>query len=234
MAQSCLQVEQLEKSFMLHHQSGVTLNVFKDISFNAYPGECVVLQGESGQGKSTLLRCMYANYISDSGAIIFHDDDTGENFDITRVSPHRILKLRREKIAYVSQFLNVIPRVPAIQVVCQPMLDVGYSQRKAQQRAEELLTRLNIPSRLWTLSPTTFSGGERQRINIAREFSLYRPLILLDEPTASLDEKNSAIVVELIRETKEQGSCVIAIFHDPANREAVADRVFYLSKGVML
>jgi len=229
MRQATLQIQNLSKSFVLHNQGKVSFQVFENVSLDVYPGECVVLAGESGLGKSTILRCLYANYLSDSGAIVFNHNSQSQ--DLNKLSDRALIQLRREKIAYVSQFLRVIPRIPALEIVMQPMLDIGYERQQAEQRASELLAHLNIPERLWQISPTTFSGGEQQRINIAREFTVVRPLMLLDEPTASLDAVNRAAVIELIQEAKDQKSAIIGIFHDIESREQVADRILDLQSG---
>jgi alpha-D-ribose 1-methylphosphonate 5-triphosphate synthase subunit PhnL len=222
-----LQVQDLSKSFTLHHQGEVSFHAFEHISFDVTSGECVVLVGESGAGKSTLLRCLYANYLSDSGNIVFHDGDNG--YRLNDLSQRSMIRLRRHKIAYVSQFLRVIPRVPALSIVIQPLLELGFPETQADERARQLLQRLHIPERLWSLSPTTFSGGEQQRINIAREFAVLRPLMLLDEPTASLDAENRQTVIELILEAKAEGCAIVGIFHDEESRAQVADRLFYLN-----
>jgi alpha-D-ribose 1-methylphosphonate 5-triphosphate synthase subunit PhnL len=227
--QPVLQIQDLNKSFILHNQGEVSFNVFSQLNLSVHRGECVVLHGESGMGKSTLLRCLYANYLSDSGAIIFQDND--QLYDLNQLSDRQLIRLRREKIAYVSQFLRVIPRVPTLEIVMQPMLDLGVDSRQAEQRAVELLQRLNIPERLWRLSPTTFSGGEQQRVNIAREFTVVRPLMLLDEPTASLDHQNRDTVIELILEARAQQSAIVGIFHDEESRSRVADRLFDIKTG---
>jgi alpha-D-ribose 1-methylphosphonate 5-triphosphate synthase subunit PhnL len=224
-----LQIENLSKSFTLHHQGATSFNVFDDINFAVNPGECVVLHGESGLGKSTLLRCLYANYLTDGGHIHLNQDE--QSWDLTRISQREMIRLRRDKIAYVSQFLRVIPRVSAFDIILQPLLDSGVDRDTAGQRVISLLHRLHIPERLWTLSPTTFSGGEQQRINIAREFAVHRPVMLLDEPTASLDASNRRTVLELIAEAKQRNAAIVGIFHDEESRERVADRIFDLKTG---
>jgi alpha-D-ribose 1-methylphosphonate 5-triphosphate synthase subunit PhnL len=144
--------------------------------------------------------------------------------DVARAEPREIIRLRREVLGYVSQFLRVVPRVPTVEVVAEPLLAVGTPSDVARARAEELLTRLNIPQSLWGLSPTTFSGGEQQRVNIARGFAHAYPAMLLDEPTASLDTANRDTVLQLIEEAKARGAAIVGIFHDVAARERVCDR----------
>jgi alpha-D-ribose 1-methylphosphonate 5-triphosphate synthase subunit PhnL len=145
-------------------------------------------------------------------------------------APHRVLAVRRKTVGYVSQFLRVIPRVPARDIVAEPLHALGAPLADARAKAEALLARLNIPEAMWDLAPATFSGGEQQRVNIARGFAVDYPVLLLDEPTASLDAGNRAVVVDLIHEAKARGAAVVGIFHDDEVREAVAERVFDLSK----
>ncbi|PJX25445.1 phosphonate C-P lyase system protein PhnL [Advenella sp. S44] len=217
-----LQVNNLSKTFTLHQQQGVQLHVLEGISFSVDAGECLVLHGQSGAGKSTLLRTLYGNYLPGAGSIrVRHRDSMTE---LVGAAPRRIMQVRRETMGYVSQFLRVIPRVNCLDVVSEPALLRGWSLEQANARAAELLTRLNIPQRLWSLAPNTFSGGEQQRVNIARGFMVNWPLMLLDEPTASLDEVNGRVVLEMIDEAKAAGCALIGIFHDRVAREAVADR----------
>lgn len=217
-----LRVENLAKTFTLHTQGGVRLPVFSDVSFTVSPGECVVLSGPSGSGKSTLLRSLYANYLPDAGHIrVKHGD---EWVDMVTAEPRDILAVRRETMGYVSQFLRVIPRVPTLDIVAEPLLAQGTGQAEAHAKAQELLTRLALPERLWSVPPATFSGGEQQRVNIARSFVRTYPVLLLDEPTASLDAANRHTVVALINEAREAGSALIAICHDAPVRDAIATR----------
>ena len=132
--------------------------------------------------------------------------------------------MRREALGYVSQFLRVVPRVPTLEVVAEPLRAVGVSANIAEMRAKALLSQLNIPERLWSLSPTTFSGGEQQRVNIARGFTHKYPAMLLDEPTASLDAANREVVLSLIEEAKLRGAAIVGIFHDEAARDRVCNR----------
>lgn len=218
-----IRVEHLSKIFVLHHQNGVRLPVLHDASLTVNAGECVVLHGHSGSGKSTLLRSLYANYLPDEGHIhIKHGD---EWVDLVSAPARKVLEVRKSTIGWVSQFLRVIPRISALDVVMQPLLDLGVPRETCRVKAASLLTRLNVPERLWHLAPSTFSGGEQQRVNIARGFVVDYPILLLDEPTASLDEKNSAAVVALIDEAKARGAAIVGIFHDEAVRHRVADRL---------
>jgi alpha-D-ribose 1-methylphosphonate 5-triphosphate synthase subunit PhnL len=144
--------------------------------------------------------------------------------------PRTVLEVRRDTMGYVSQFLRVIPRVAAIDIVAERLTEQGATREEARERAGDLLSRLRIPGRLWNLAPATFSGGEQQRVKIARGFIREYPILLLDEPTASLDGENRKTVVELINEAKARGAAVIGIFHDDGVRGAVADRTFFFSK----
>lgn len=213
-----IHVENLAKNFVLHNQGSVAIPVLAGASFAVAPGECVALIGESGAGKSTVMRILYGNYLAQGGSVSIG------GVDITRAAPREILALRRETLGYVSQFLRVVPRVPTLEVVAEPLLALGRPEDEAMARARDLLTRLRIPERLWALSPTTFSGGEQQRVNIARGFAHRYPALLLDEPTASLDATNRETVLHLIEEAKAGGAAIVGIFHDLEARARVADR----------
>lgn len=219
-----LDVRRLGKQFTLHNRDGMVMPVIDDISFEVARGECLVLDGPSGAGKSTLLRCLYGNYLASRGEIRVRAAGGLERIDIAQATPQQIIELRRTTISYVSQFLRVIPRVAAIDIVAEPLLALGRDESAARDRAAALLARLNLPERLWHLPPATFSGGEQQRVNVARGFIAERPIMLLDEPTASLDAANRAVVIGLIREACARGAAVVGIFHDAEVRDAVATR----------
>ncbi len=218
-----IEINNAEKTFTMHLQGGVKLPVVSGVSFDVNAGECVVLAGPSGAGKSSILKMIFGNYRCDGGRIgIRHQ---GALMDLARAEPREILSVRRATIGYVTQFLRAVPRVPTIDVVAEPLLAVGMSREEARQRAAQLLHRVNIPERLWSLPPSTFSGGEQQRVNIARGFISDHPILLLDEPTASLDARNREIVVELIAAKKRAGVAIVAIVHDDKVRQAIADRI---------
>lgn len=219
-----INVEQLSKTFTLHNQGGIQLPVLDKVDLQVFAGQCTVLHGDSGSGKSTLLRTLYANYLPSSGAIYVRHQ--GEMLDLARASSHQLLSVRRDTMGYVSQFLRVIPRIATLDVVMQPLKERGVADKEAKDRAADLLQKLNIPERLWSLAPSTFSGGEQQRVNIARGFIQDYPILLLDEPTASLDQKNANVVVQLIKTALANNTAVVGIFHDAQVRDAVADQVF--------
>jgi alpha-D-ribose 1-methylphosphonate 5-triphosphate synthase subunit PhnL len=222
-----LRAEGLGKSFTLHLQGGVTLPVLRGIDLVVGPGECVALSGPSGAGKSTLMRCLYGNYGAEAGRILLRHD--GAEVDLVTADARLMRAIRRDTLGYVSQFLRVIPRVPALEIVAEPMIARGVARDAALARAEALLTRLNLPARLHYLPPATFSGGEQQRVNLARGFAPDYAVMLLDEPTASLDAANREVVIALIAEAKARGAAIIGIFHDAEVRDRVADRLFDVS-----
>lgn len=222
MRETMIEVSDLRKGFTLHLQGGLHIPVLDGENLAVRAGECVALTGDSGSGKSTLMRCLYGNYSADAGTIRVRHGDT--MVEMVHADPRRILALRRETIGYVSQFLRAVPRVPALEVVAEPLLARGTRVESALQRARELLERLRIPSRLWQLPPATFSGGEQQRVNIARGFVAEHPVVLLDEPTASLDADNAAVVTGLIGEALGRGAAVVGIFHDSAQRARICHR----------
>lgn len=221
--QPILAVSDLDKTFTMHLQGGQGLAVLRGLSFDVHAGECVVLGGASGAGKSSILKMVYGNYAVDRGGIRLRAGNI--DVDIATADPRVVLAARRDAMGYVSQFLRCVPRVPALEVVAEPLIERGVDTAEAKERAAELLSRLGIPTRLWVLPPATFSGGEQQRVNIARGFIAELPMLLLDEPTASLDAHNRRVVVELIAEKLEMGTAILGIFHDTEVREAVADRV---------
>lgn len=221
-----IEVRGLGKMFTLHNQGGIRLPVLEAVDLDAAAGDCLVLAGPSGTGKSTLLRCLYGNYLATEGSVRVRAGD--DWVELVGAPEQRILALRRDVIGYVSQFLRVIPRVSALDVVAEPLRMAGIDAGEARERAAAMLRRLNVPQRLWGLAPATFSGGEQQRVNIARGFIARHPILLLDEPTASLDPDNRAVVVELIREARAAGRCLLGIFHDEEVRDAVASRVLAL------
>ena len=216
-----LKLSDVSKTFTMHLQGGVRLPVVSGVTFSVHTGQCVVLAGPSGTGKSSILKMIFGSYRCDEGRICLNH--AGRATDIASSGPRDILALRRSAVGYVSQFLRAVPRVPAIDIVAGPLLADGMAETAARAQAGEILARLNLPERLWRLPPATFSGGEQQRVNIARGFLPERPLLLLDEPTASLDAVNRAVVVDLIRRKKQSGTGIVAIVHDDDVRDAIAD-----------
>jgi alpha-D-ribose 1-methylphosphonate 5-triphosphate synthase subunit PhnL len=213
------------KTFTLHGQGGVQIDALAGVSLDVERGECVVLVGPSGAGKSTFLRCLYGNYLASTGTIALRDEaQQAKHLPITGAEPRDVLHLRRGVVGYVSQFLRVIPRVSTLDLVAEPLVSRGVDADEAHARAAALLARLNVPERLWPLAPATCSGGEQQRVNIARGLIAGHPVLLLDEPTASLDAENRDIVADLIVEARERGAAIVGIFHDEDTRAKVATR----------
>jgi alpha-D-ribose 1-methylphosphonate 5-triphosphate synthase subunit PhnL len=219
-----IETENLSKNFLLHLQGGVRIDVLRGVDFSVASGECVALTGPSGAGKTTLLRSLYGNYRAGGGAIRVRHD--GQMVDIATASPRVVVEVRERTLGYVSQFLRVVPRVSALDIVADAAR--GMALEDARAVAAEMLKRLHIPTRLHGLPPATFSGGEQQRINLARGFIGSHPILLLDEPTASLDNANRDIVIAMIEEAKAAGIAVVGIFHDTDVRDAVANRLFHV------
>lgn len=224
----CLEVQDLTKGFTLHMLGGKRLMAFADVHFTLDPSECLQVEGPSGVGKSSLLKCLYRTYRPSHGQAVFRTN--GRWVDLASAPDSDILDLRRRAIGYVSQFFSAIPRQSAVAVVAEPLLVLGLDAPTARRRAQAMLARLDIPKSLWEGFPATFSGGERQRVNLARAFIAPRELILLDEPTASLDAARREIVFSLLAELKRAGTALIAVFHD-AVPAALIDRSLRLKEA---
>lgn len=220
-AMNALTLTDVTKTFTMHLQGGLRLPVLRNVTFAAEPGQCLVLTGPSGAGKSSVLKLIYGNYRCDEGHILVSSG--GSAVDIASAAPREILSVRQRALGYVTQFLRAVPRVSALDIVAEPLMTKGVARDEATARAAAMLRRFNVPERLWSLPPSTFSGGEQQRINLARGLLPEHPILLLDEPTASLDANNRAVVVDIIRERKAQGAAIVAIVHDDAVREDIAD-----------
>jgi len=246
-AQPVLDVQRVHKRFTLHLREGLQLPVLQGVDLQVHAGECVALVGPSGRGKSTLVKCLYGSYAVDAGQLWLRRDGGGR-IDLAQATPQQLLALRRRELAYVSQFLRALPRQAALDVVAERLLQAETVEpdldadplddshhraalEAARDQARALFTRLNLPSGLWGLPPATFSGGEQQRVNIARGLVLPSRLLLLDEPTASLDAANRRVVIDLVHEAKARGTAVVGIFHDEEVRKAVADRHVEFSPG---
>ncbi|MEW6719551.1 MAG: phosphonate C-P lyase system protein PhnL [Thermodesulfobacteriota bacterium] len=220
-----IRVEKLSKTFTLHVLGGKSIEALRDVSFRVPSGSFLGLAGPSGAGKSTVLKCIYRMYVPSGGAVLYESEARG-TVDLAKLSDREIIGLRRKEIGYVSQFLKVIPRVPALEVVMEPILARnGLAREEARARASRLLERLRIPRGLFDAYPATFSGGEQQRINIARAVAWKPRLLLLDEPTASLDRESAEAVIALLKELREEGTTMIGIFHDAGLMASVADAV---------
>ena len=224
-----INVQNVSKTFILHQQNGVRLPVLQRASLTVNAGECVVLHGHSGSGKSTLLRSLYANYLPDEGQIqIKHGD---EWVDLVTAPARKVVEIRKTTVGWVSQFLRVIPRISALEVVMQPLLDTGVPREACAAKAARLLTRLNVPERLWHLAPSTFSGGEQQRVSIARAIVTRPPLLVCDEPTGNLDPQTSRGIMDLLERINRTGTTVLVATHDREMVDNMRRRVIALDRG---
>lgn len=219
-----LRIESLSKEFTLHTINGRKLTGFEDISFQVGSGKMLGLSGASGSGKSSVVKCIYRAYLPSAGSIHYNSKLFGP-IDLATASDHEVIQLRQQEIGYVTQFLQVIPRVSAVDTVAEALLVRGEEPEMARKTAAELLERLFIPSELFDACPVTFSGGEQQRVNFAAGIISRPRLLLLDEPTASLDPQTRQAVIDILLELKNTGSTMVAIFHDQEIMEAVADDI---------
>ncbi len=225
-----LEVDNLSKTFRIHILGGKVIEGCSGVSFSVAEGGSLGLSGPSGTGKSTVLKCIYRTYLP-TGGDIWYDSIAYGRINLARTADPVVLEIRNKEVGYVSQFFRVIPRVSAIEIVAEPLLTrKGLSEGEAKKRAAEILERLNIPMNLFDAYPSTFSGGEQQRLNIARAVIWKPRLLLLDEPTASLDKDSAAVVIELLRELREQGTSVIGIFHDNRLTTSITDRTCRVRK----
>ena len=222
-----LKIENLSKTFTMHVGNEKTIECLDSIDISIGEGQMAAIIGPSGAGKSSLLKCVYGTYLSTLGNI-YYTDRSGETHNLANIDLQTMRMLRINEIGYVSQFFHVIPRIAAIDILCEPLINRGVSLEDAQSRAKELLHKVGIPESLWNMYPSTFSGGEKQRLNIIYGIITKPRLLLLDEPTASLDPKSKASVLELIKELKEQGSIILGVFHDYEAMKTVADKSYHI------
>jgi alpha-D-ribose 1-methylphosphonate 5-triphosphate synthase subunit PhnL len=221
-----LTVESLDKTFDMHVLGDKQVVGLDDVTFSVDAGEFVAVVGESGSGKSSLLKCIYRTYEPSGGRVVYHGADG--TVDLASCDDRTVLGLRGDAIGYTSQFLDEIPRVPAVDVVARPLRERGFEAETARERAEMLLSRLGLPEELWAAYPATFSGGERQRVNLAQAIAPKPDLLLLDEPTSALDPETRAAAIDLLGEYLDDGTTVLGVFHNRDVVEAVADRVVVL------
>jgi alpha-D-ribose 1-methylphosphonate 5-triphosphate synthase subunit PhnL len=227
-----LEVNDLSKIFSVHILNNKKIEALKQINFTMQEGEIIGLTGKSGSGKSSLMKCIYRTYLATSGELIYASREG--NLDMVKADDHRIIELRKSEITYCSQFLSVIPRVSAVDVVCENLFKIEKNKEVARQKSREMLENLGLPVELWDAFPVTFSGGEQQRINVARAIIAGPRFLLIDEPTASLDTKTKDVVIDMILELKKNGTSVLCISHDEYTLERLVDRRLHLEFGQIL
>jgi len=225
-----LEVRKLQKQFLMHILSEKEIDALDDINFSMKHGEIVGLTGKSGSGKSSLMKCIYGTYLVNSGEVWYDSAQFGR-IDLAKANEHEILKIRKNEMTYCSQFLQVIPRVPALEIVAEQMIQEGDDEAASLERARAFLQRLGLPEELWDAYPSTFSGGEQQRINVAQAIISKPRFLLIDEPTASLDQKTKDVVIEMILDLKNAGTSVILITHDEYTLKHLAERQLRLKGG---
>lgn len=225
-----LEVLNLEKRFEMHILNEKQIEALRQVSFEVSEGEVVGLTGKTGSGKSTLMRCIYRTYLASGGQILYHHKD-GRIVDLVSSSEHEVLRIRKSDMTYCSQFLQVIPRVPAIDVVAASLVARGASIDDARRTASEAFERLSLPRELWDAYPATFSGGEQQRVNIVRAMISRPRILLVDEPTASLDMKTKDAVIDMLLDLKKTGTSIILITHDEHTLTRMTDRSLHLEDG---
>lgn len=228
--QAILKIESLTKHFQLHDQHKLVPSC-ANVDLEVRSGQLTALIGPTGAGKSSVLKCIYRTYQPSAGRILFRTE-SGHTLDLAQAGDHQMLELRHREIGFVTQFMHCLPRKSALEVVGAPLVGFGASRRSAQDKAAELLRLLQVPERLWSLPPATFSGGEKQRVNLARGLIARPRLLLLDEPTASLDRLTTDRVAELLQANKAEGVAMLAIFHHPELVNRLADRVVELARPV--
>lgn len=221
-----LDVQNLSKGFEICHL-GETFGAFEDVSFSLLAGEFVLLKGPNGAGKSSLLRTLYRSYRARTGRILFKSRKG--QIDLARAADIDIAALRRDEIGFVTQFLTTRPRISAEALVAEPLRIAGEDAQMALLKARGALADFGLRENLWRAYPTTFSGGEQQKVNLARALILPRRLLLLDEPTASLDVGARAALVRRLEALKSEGVAIVGVFHHPADVEQLIDRVIELT-----
>ena len=207
-----IEARNLAKTFTLHNRGGIQLPVFSDVNLKVDQRECVVLAGPSGAGKSTLMRSLYANYKPTAGEVWVRH--AGNNIELTKATPRTVIDVRTRTLGYVSQFLRVIPRISTLDVVAEPLREIGIQLAEARERASALLARVNLPRHMWDIAPATFSGGEKQRVAIARAIINQPALLLADEPTGALDSRTTDDVLNLFDELHQQGITLVLVTHE--------------------
>jgi alpha-D-ribose 1-methylphosphonate 5-triphosphate synthase subunit PhnL len=225
-----LEVVDLEKRFEMHILNEKQIEALRQVSFEVSEGEVVGLTGKTGSGKSTLMRCIHRTYLASSGQILYRHKD-GKIVDLVSASEHEVLRVRKTDMTYCSQFLEVIPRVPALDVVASALVARGAALEEARSATSECFERISLPKELWDAYPATFSGGEQQRVNIARAMISRPRFLLVDEPTASLDMRTKDAVIDLLLDLKRIGTSIIVITHDEHTLTRMADRSLHLEDG---
>ena len=231
MSDICLKIEGLTKKFHIYNADKV-IHACSNINLTLKKGEFIGITGKSGSGKSTILKSIYRTNVPEIGSIMYDSEAFGL-IDLCKISEWQMIHLRKYEIGYVSQFLRVMPRTTAISLVENEVLDIGHSKESARKEAEDILTHFELDKTLWEVYPNMFSGGEKLRVNIAKAMVKKPRLLLLDEPTASLDNASKMKVRDLIEQLKKEGTTMLGIFHDIEFMEGLCDYEYNMQKGIL-
>jgi alpha-D-ribose 1-methylphosphonate 5-triphosphate synthase subunit PhnL len=224
-----LSIQGLGKTFTVH-QLGKRIKACEGIDIDVAQGELVGITGRSGSGKSTILKLVYRSYLPQRGRAVYRSERFGE-IDLFRASERQVIYLRAREIGYVSQFLGLVPRTTAMEALTQAALEVGMADDEARAESEKMLRHFELDEELWDSYANSFSGGEKLRLNVARAMVRRPRLLLLDEPTASLDDHSKGKVRELIEKLKAEGTTMLGIFHDLQFMEGLCDREYQMGSG---
>ncbi|MGY5344281.1 phosphonate C-P lyase system protein PhnL [Paenibacillus glucanolyticus] len=225
-----LSIHNLSKSFMLHNLDK-HIKAIDRVDFELQEGEFVGITGKSGSGKSTILKSIYRTYVINEGSIWYISKRFGR-MNLAEASEREMVYLRKHEIGYVSQFLNAMPRTTARELVEQAIVEMGNGEDFAKQEAEHMLAHFELDEYLWDSYPATFSGGEKLRLNIARAMVKHPRLLLLDEPTASLDNASKIKVRELLEQLMREGTTMLGIFHDLEFMKNLCHREYNMQNGI--
>lgn len=226
--ENILEVKNLSKAFTTHHLDR-TIRPVEDVSFDVKEGDFLGIVGRSGSGKSTIIKCIYRTYLTSQGSIYYRSRALGET-NLSSLDDRSMIHLRQSEIGYVSQFLDIMPRTTSLELVINSLLEAGADNSQAEERARETLSHFDISEDLWDSYPNTFSGGEKLRLNISTAIVKEPRLLLLDEPTASLDEASKVKVRQAIEKLKGSGTTMVGIFHDLEFMEGLVDATYDLQE----
>ena len=218
-----VEVREVKKSY---HMGKVVVPALRGVSFDVEEGEILTIFGPSGSGKSTLLQLIGGLDRPDEGEILI------DGFDILKLSDNKLAEVRLTKLGFVFQFFNLLPRLTALRNVDLPLTIAGVPEKEALDRAREMLRLVGLEDRM-NHRPSELSGGEQQRVAMARALINNPKIVLADEPTGNLDTKTGWEIIQLMKKlNEEKGQTFVVVTHDPYIAET-ADRIIHLKDGLI-